>query len=84
MIIRNIKTAINTMLASRNLKQIDLANKLNITKGNCSRLLNKEDFKINNDIIKIINLLDYDIEINFIDKKTGTIINCKNILDIDG
>ena len=74
MLIKNLKAAIQAMLKLNNINQTILAERLGLTKGNCSRLLNRDDFKINNDLVKIGNIVGFDVEINLIDKKTGTTI----------
>ena len=79
MLINEIKNAFQTMLKLNGINQTVLAERLNETKRNCSRLLNKDDFKINNDIVKIAEAVGFDIEINFIDRKTGSIIKASTL-----
>ena len=71
----DINTSLKTMLASAGMNQSQLGELLHMQKQNVSRLLNKDDFRLS-ELIKISNLLNYDIEINFINKSNGTIINC--------
>ena len=63
-----ITKAIKTMIVNRDAKHIDVANKLGYTKQGFSNLLKKNNYKLD-DIIKIAKILDYDVQLTFIDNE---------------
>ena len=63
-----ITKAIKTMIVNREAKHVDVANKLGYTKQGFSNLLKKNNYKLD-DIIKIAKILDYDVQITFIDNE---------------
>lgn len=68
-----ITKTIKYILLMKDIKHYELAERLGYTKQGFSKALNKGDFKIS-DLEKIASALDYDLEIHFIDKKTGKVI----------
>lgn len=71
----SVNRSLKMMLASAGMNQSQLGELLHMQKQNVSRLLNKNDFRLS-ELTKISNLLDYEVEINFINKSNGTVINC--------
>lgn len=63
-----ITKAIKTMIVNRDAKHVDVANKLGYTKQGFSNLLKKNNYKLD-DIIKIAKILDYDVQLTFIDNE---------------
>lgn len=66
----DITKAIKLMLTYKDRKNIEVAEGLGYTKQGFSNLLKKNNFKVS-DVEKIANILDYDVEIHFIDR-SGT------------
>ena len=67
------------MIVNRDAKHIDVANKLGYTKQGFSNLLKKDNYKLD-DIIKIAKILDYDVQITFIDNEhhNNIVLNSNN------
>lgn len=63
-----ITKAIKTMIVNRDTKHIDVSEKLGYTKQGFSNLLKKDNYKLD-DIIKIANILDYTVQLTFIDNQ---------------
>ncbi len=63
-----ITKAIKTMIVNREAKHIDVSEKLGYTKQGFSNLLKKDNYKLD-DIIKIANILDYTVQLTFIDNQ---------------
>ena len=63
-----ITKAIKTMIVNRDAKHIDVSEKLGYTKQGFSNLLKKDNYKLD-DIIKIANILDYTVQLTFIDNQ---------------
>lgn len=63
-----VTKAIKTMIVNRDAKHIDVSEKLGYTKQGFSNLLKKDNYKLD-DIVKIANILDYTIQITFIDNQ---------------
>ena len=53
--------AVKHMMIDADMSQIEIANKLNISKQNFYALLKKQDFRLNSDIINIADILGYDL-----------------------
>jgi len=62
-----VTRAIKTMIINRDKKNIDVANAIGYTKQGFSNLLRKNNYKIE-DLIKIANILNYDVEIKLKDR----------------
>lgn len=66
----SIAKIIKKALIERDMTQADLCKKMNYNEGNLSKMLNRDTYKT--DFLEIIaKNLDYELEINFIDKNTG-------------
>lgn len=72
----DLKKGFKRLLLESDINQTQLGEKLNMTKANVSRLLNKDDFRIYGDIERIADVLNYDVKISFIDRETGKVIDC--------
>ncbi len=72
-----ITKAIKTMMINHNTKHIEVADKLGYTKQGFSNLLKKDNYKLD-DIIRIANILNYDVELNFIDRENNDDIHLKS------
>ncbi len=62
-----ISKIIKTMIINKDTKHIDVAKKMGYTKQGFSNLLKKDNYKLD-DIIKIADILDYDVQLSFIDR----------------
>ena len=62
-----ITKAIKTMMLNHDMKHIDVADKLGYTKQGFSNLLKKDNYKLD-DIIKIADIIGYDVQLSFIDR----------------
>ena len=71
----DITKTIKRLILEKGYKQIEIAEKLGITKSNFNNLIHKTDFKLFNDIVKIANAIGYDVKISFVDQDTGKIID---------
>lgn len=58
-----IKELINTIIKDNGIKKTFIAQQLDITKGSFQNLLNKKNITLD-DLKKICDILEYDIEIN--------------------
>ena len=72
----NFKRGIERVKAERGISQKDIGEKLGLSEANISRLLSKKDFRIHKDIEKIADILGYDTELYFIDRKSKKRIPC--------
>ena len=63
-----VTKAIKTMIVNRDAKHIDVSEKLGYTKQGFSNLLKKDNYKLD-DIIKIAKILDYSVQLTFIDNQ---------------
>lgn len=66
----SIARKIQTVLLDRDIKQTELCRKLNWNDGNFRAKLNRDTFKTDF-LEQIANALDYDLEINFVDREKG-------------
>lgn len=64
----DIAKEIKKILIDKDMTLTDLAEKLGVTQQNVSAKLKKNDMRIS-EIEKIASLLDYDVDIKFIQKK---------------
>ena len=75
----DVTKALKMLMVDRNVKQVDVANRFyasetnNTSKNTFNNLIRRNDYKLN-DIIKIAGILDYDVQLQFIDKNTGKAI----------
>ena len=65
------------MLIDSDTSQTEIANKLEITKQAFNQFLNKQDYRINADIVRIADLLGYDTQLVFVNRKTGQKIDAQ-------
>ena len=76
----DITKALKMIMLDRNIKQTDVASRFYTSETNSNskntfnNLLRRNDYKLN-DIVKIAAILDYDVKIQFIDKKMGKVID---------
>lgn len=66
-----LKQAVKIRLAEQGKTQGDLAQALQLTPGNMSRLLSKDDFRVVHDLGIIANALDCDIQVCFVRRDNG-------------
>jgi len=75
----DITKSLKMLMLDRNIKQIDVASRFydsetnNNSKNTFNNLIRRNDYKLN-DIIKIATILDYEVQLKFVDKNTGKII----------
>ena len=72
----DIERGYDRLLLERRLKRARLAPMLGQTVQNISKILKKKDAKIHSDIERVANALDFDVILQFKDRKTGKIIEC--------
>lgn len=72
----DLKKGFKRLLLESDINQTQLGEKLDMTKANVSRLLNKDDFRIHGDIERIASVLGYSVRLQFIDEETGKVIDC--------
>jgi DNA-binding Xre family transcriptional regulator len=65
------------MMIDKEVKQIDLADSLGLSKENFHAQLRRNNFRIT-DIIKIADILNYDVNLQFIDRDTNRIIDVEH------
>jgi len=76
----DITKALKMAMVNRDMKQIDVANSFystetnNNPKNTFNNLLRRNDYKLK-DIIKIAEILNYDVKLQLVDKNTGKIID---------
>lgn len=66
-----LKQAVKIRLAEQGKTQGELAQALQLTPGNMSRLLSKDDFRVIHDLALIANALDCDIQVCFVRRDNG-------------
>lgn len=64
----DIKELINYIIKDNHKKKIDISNQLNISRSTLNTLLNKKNINLN-DIKKICDTLDYEVNIEIVPKK---------------
>jgi len=69
-----LEKIIKKMLIDKELKQIDLAEKLKLSKENFHAQLKRDNYRIS-EIVKIADILGYDVKLHFIDRENGKIID---------
>ena len=76
----DITKSLKMLMLDKDMKQIEVANRFynnetnNSSKNTFNNLLRRNDYKLN-DVIKIAEILDYDVKIQFVDRKTGKMID---------
>jgi transcriptional regulator with XRE-family HTH domain len=65
------------MLIDTDTSQTEIADRLQITKQAFNQFLNKQDYRINADIMRIADILGYDTQIAFVNRKTGQKIDAQ-------
>jgi hypothetical protein len=76
----DITKALKMLMLDKNMKQIDVASHFyssetnNNSKNTFNNLLRRNDYKLN-DIIKIAAIMDYDVKLQFVDRKTGKVMD---------
>ena len=70
----DVQQAIRMMFAHRNVTQRELASRIGMAESNVSRILSKQDFRVNRDLQFMANGLNCDVEVSFIDRSTGKAI----------
>lgn len=63
---KDIVKLINKVLIDKELKKVDIANKLNIPRQRVTNILNKKNISIN-DIIYLLNAINCDLYVDIID-----------------
>lgn len=66
-----LSQAIKAMFSRRNTTQRELAVRTGMAESNMSRILAKQDYRVNKDLLFIANHLDFDVQISFIDRHNG-------------
>lgn len=75
----DITKALKMLMLDRGAKQIDVADKFynhetnNSSKNTFNNLLRRNDYKLK-DIVRIAEILEYDVKLQFVDRKTGKTI----------
>lgn len=67
----DIPKAFRIMLAVRNLRQYEMGEALGMSKQAISGYLKKKDFRVNADVVKVADILDYDVKLVFTDRESG-------------
>ena len=76
----DITKALKMIMVDRDIKQIDVASRFYTnetnknSKNTFNNLMRRNDYKLN-DIIKIAEILDYDVKLQFVDKLAGKVID---------
>lgn len=65
------------MLIDTDTSQTEIANKLEISKQAFNQFLNKQDYRINADIVRIADLLGYETQLVFVNRENGQKIDCQ-------
>lgn len=68
----DIAKTLKMLMLDKNIKQVEAAEKFGMGKTTFNNLIQRNNFKLN-DIIEIAEILDCDIKLQFIDKKSGKI-----------
>lgn len=71
----DIAKAIKIARVHKNIKAKDISEIFNLPNQNVSRLLKKSDFKINKELIPILDALGYDLRISFVDRDSNLVID---------
>lgn len=69
---KDIVKLINKILIDKELKKVDIANKLNIPRQRVTNILNKKNISIN-DIIYLLNAINCDLYVDIIDNESSDI-----------
>lgn len=69
---KDIVKLINKVLIDKELKKVDIANKLNIPRQRVTNILNKKNISIN-DIIYLLNAINCDLYVDIIDNENSDI-----------
>lgn len=69
---KDIVKLINKVLIDKELKKVDIANKLNIPRQRVTNILNKKNISIN-DIIYLLNAINCDLYVDIIDNESSDI-----------
>jgi len=76
----DVTKALKMAMVNRNTKQVDVADRFyssetnSNSKNTFNNLMRRNDYKLK-DIVKIANILDYDVKLQLVDKNTGKIID---------
>ena len=68
-----LEKTIKKMLIDKDLKQIVLAEKLELSKENFHAQLRRDNYRIS-EVVKIADILGYDVKLRFIDRENGEVI----------
>jgi hypothetical protein len=70
----DITKTLKMLMLDRDLKQMDVASEFNgTTKQNFNNLLRRNDYKFK-DIVKIADIMGYNVKLQFVDTKTDKVI----------
>jgi hypothetical protein len=75
-----ITKTLKMIMLDRDMKQMDVADRYYTSETNSNskntfnNLLRRNDYKLN-DIIRIADILDYDVRVQFVDRRTGKTID---------
>lgn len=61
---------INIALAKKEMNKVQLCDKIKMSSGNLSNMLNRDTYKTSV-LEKMVNAIGYDLEINLINRETG-------------
>lgn len=70
----DITRAVKRMIFEKEVKQQDVGEKLGMSKSAFNQVINKNDFRVNSDLIRIADAIGYDVVIQLKDRETGKII----------
>lgn len=70
----DINKAIKKMILERNVTQQAIGEVLGMSKSNFNQLINRDDLRINTDLIRIASAIGFNVRIHLIDRETGKVI----------
>lgn len=70
----DISKTIKRMILEKDIKQGDIAARLNMSRSMFNQVINRPDLRINTDLIPIASAIGYDVKIQLIDQVNGKII----------
>jgi len=76
----DVTKSLKMAMVQRDMKQIEVANRFyssetnNSAKNTFNNLLRRNDYKIK-DLIKIADIMDYDVNVQLVDRRTGKVID---------
>lgn len=72
----DIRKAFRRLQLEKDMTQTQLGEKLGMSGANASRFFARKDFRLHEDIIRVADVMGYDVRLGFIDRDTGKEIDC--------